>query len=133
MTMLAFCIAVGYTYIELKTKISNTGFFILLLALLRSWVRGKCRNAATALRCGYRFACLAVIPSGRSPWPHKQSTVLEGHTFVRYSIVFPLPLSSAVFTSAFSIFFPLPLSFAVLTSGFEIQHSIFSVAVVVFT
>lgn len=33
MTMLAFCIVVGYAYIEFKTKASNTGFFILLLAL----------------------------------------------------------------------------------------------------
>ncbi len=34
MTTLAFCIAIAYTYIELKTKTSNTGFFILLLALV---------------------------------------------------------------------------------------------------
>jgi cytochrome c-type biogenesis protein CcsB len=34
MTTLAFCIAVAYTYIELRTKASNTGFFILLLALM---------------------------------------------------------------------------------------------------
>jgi ABC-type transport system involved in cytochrome c biogenesis permease subunit len=34
MTMLAACIAVGYSYIELRTKASNTGFFILLLALV---------------------------------------------------------------------------------------------------
>ena len=33
MTMLAFCIVVGYAYIEFKTKTSNTGFFILILAL----------------------------------------------------------------------------------------------------
>ena len=32
MTMLAACIAIGYTYIELKTRATNTGFFILLLA-----------------------------------------------------------------------------------------------------
>lgn len=32
MTMLAACIAVAYTYIELRTKASNTGVFILLLA-----------------------------------------------------------------------------------------------------
>lgn len=34
MTMLAFCIVVGYTYIEIKTRTGNTGFFILLLALV---------------------------------------------------------------------------------------------------
>jgi cytochrome c-type biogenesis protein CcsB len=34
MTTLAFCIAIAYSYIELKTKTSNTGFFILLLALV---------------------------------------------------------------------------------------------------
>jgi ABC-type transport system involved in cytochrome c biogenesis permease subunit len=34
MTMLAACIAIGYTYIELRTRITNTGFFILILALL---------------------------------------------------------------------------------------------------
>ncbi len=34
MTTLAFCIAVAYAYIELKTKASNTGFFILLLAFV---------------------------------------------------------------------------------------------------
>ncbi len=34
MTMLAACIAVGYTYIELRTKTTNTGFFILILAFL---------------------------------------------------------------------------------------------------
>ena len=34
MTMLAFCIVVGYAYIEFKTRTSNTGFFILLLALI---------------------------------------------------------------------------------------------------
>jgi len=34
MTMLAACIAVGYLYIELQTRVSNTGFFILTLALL---------------------------------------------------------------------------------------------------
>jgi ABC-type transport system involved in cytochrome c biogenesis permease subunit len=33
MTMLAFSIAIGYTYIELRTRASTTGFFILLLAL----------------------------------------------------------------------------------------------------
>jgi ABC-type uncharacterized transport system permease subunit len=32
MTILAACIAIGYTYIELRTKSSNTGFFILILA-----------------------------------------------------------------------------------------------------
>jgi len=34
MTLLAASISVGYTYIELRTKASNTGFFILLLALV---------------------------------------------------------------------------------------------------
>lgn len=34
MTMLAASITVGYTYIEFRTKTSNTGFFILLLALV---------------------------------------------------------------------------------------------------
>ncbi len=34
MTMLAFCIVVGYAYIEFKTKTSNTGFFILILPLV---------------------------------------------------------------------------------------------------
>jgi cytochrome c-type biogenesis protein CcsB len=34
MTVLAFCIAVGYAYIEFKTKTSSTGFFILMLALI---------------------------------------------------------------------------------------------------
>jgi cytochrome c-type biogenesis protein CcsB len=34
MTTLAFCIAIAYMYIELKTKATNTGFFILLLALV---------------------------------------------------------------------------------------------------
>jgi ABC-type uncharacterized transport system permease subunit len=34
MTVLAACIAVGYLYIELRTKVSNTGFFILILAVL---------------------------------------------------------------------------------------------------
>ena len=34
MTTLAFCIAVAYAYIELKTKASNTGFFILILAFV---------------------------------------------------------------------------------------------------
>ena len=34
MTMLALSIAIGYAYIELRTKTSNTGFFILLLAFL---------------------------------------------------------------------------------------------------
>jgi len=32
MTLLAVSIAIGYTYIELRTKASTTGFFILLLA-----------------------------------------------------------------------------------------------------
>ncbi len=34
MSMLAVCIALGYAYIEVRTKTSNTGFFILLLPLL---------------------------------------------------------------------------------------------------
>jgi ABC-type transport system involved in cytochrome c biogenesis permease subunit len=34
MTMLAACIAIGYTYIELRTRTTNTGFFILILALV---------------------------------------------------------------------------------------------------
>ena len=34
MTVLAACIAIGYAYIELRTKARNTGFFILLLALV---------------------------------------------------------------------------------------------------
>lgn len=34
MTLLAASIAIGYTYIELRTRASNTGFFILLLALV---------------------------------------------------------------------------------------------------
>lgn len=34
MTMLAFCITLAYSYIEFKTKATNTGFFILLLALV---------------------------------------------------------------------------------------------------
>jgi ABC-type transport system involved in cytochrome c biogenesis permease subunit len=34
MTVLAFSIAVGYAYIEMKTHASNTGFFILILALI---------------------------------------------------------------------------------------------------
>jgi ABC-type transport system involved in cytochrome c biogenesis permease subunit len=34
MTTLAFCIVIAYAYIELKTRASNTGFFILLLALV---------------------------------------------------------------------------------------------------
>jgi ABC-type transport system involved in cytochrome c biogenesis permease subunit len=34
MTMLSACIAIGYTYIELRTRTTNTGFFILILALL---------------------------------------------------------------------------------------------------
>ncbi len=32
MTILAVCIAIGYAYIEIRTKASSTGFFILLLA-----------------------------------------------------------------------------------------------------
>ncbi len=34
MTMLAACIAIAYMYIEVRTKASNTGFFILLLAFV---------------------------------------------------------------------------------------------------
>lgn len=34
MSMLAACIAIGYAYIELRTKASNTGLFILVLAFL---------------------------------------------------------------------------------------------------
>jgi ABC-type transport system involved in cytochrome c biogenesis permease subunit len=34
MTLLAACIAFGYTYIELRTGATNTGFFILLLAFV---------------------------------------------------------------------------------------------------
>lgn len=34
MTMLAACIAIAYTYIELRTRVTNTGFFILVLALV---------------------------------------------------------------------------------------------------
>lgn len=34
MTLLAVSIAIGYAYIELRTRASNTGFFILMLALL---------------------------------------------------------------------------------------------------
>ncbi|MFN0158819.1 MAG: inner membrane protein YpjD [Bacteroidota bacterium] len=34
MTVLAFCIAISYTYIEIRTQASNTGFFILILALV---------------------------------------------------------------------------------------------------
>lgn len=34
MTMLAVCISIAYTYIELRTKASNTGMFILLLAFV---------------------------------------------------------------------------------------------------
>jgi|WetSurMetagenome_2_1015567.scaffolds.fasta_scaffold261025_2 ABC-type transport system involved in cytochrome c biogenesis permease subunit len=34
MSVLAFSISVGYAYIEMKTRASNTGFFILLLALI---------------------------------------------------------------------------------------------------
>ncbi len=34
MTMLAACIALAYTYIEFRTQTRNTGFFILLLALV---------------------------------------------------------------------------------------------------
>ncbi len=34
MTMLAACISIAYGYIEMKTKASNTGFFILLLAFV---------------------------------------------------------------------------------------------------
>jgi ABC-type uncharacterized transport system permease subunit len=32
MTLLALCISIGYTYIETRTKATNTGFFILSLA-----------------------------------------------------------------------------------------------------
>lgn len=34
MTMLAACIAIAYAYIEMRTKASNTGFFILFLAFV---------------------------------------------------------------------------------------------------
>lgn len=34
MTVLAACIAIAYAYIEMRTKASNTGFFILLLAFV---------------------------------------------------------------------------------------------------
>ncbi len=34
MTVLAACISIAYIYIEMKTKASNTGFFILLLAFV---------------------------------------------------------------------------------------------------
>jgi ABC-type transport system involved in cytochrome c biogenesis permease subunit len=34
MTVLAACIAIGYTYIELRTRARNTGFFILMLAFI---------------------------------------------------------------------------------------------------
>jgi len=34
MTMLAACIAISYTYIEIRTKTTSTGFFILLLAFI---------------------------------------------------------------------------------------------------
>ncbi|MBM2841064.1 MAG: Cytochrome biosis protein [Bacteroidetes bacterium] len=34
MTTLAFCIVIAYAYIEWKTKATNTGFFILLLAFI---------------------------------------------------------------------------------------------------
>ncbi len=34
MTLLAASISLGYTYIEIRTKTSNTGFFIILLALI---------------------------------------------------------------------------------------------------
>lgn len=34
MTVLAACIAVGYMYIEMRTRAKNTGFFILLLAFV---------------------------------------------------------------------------------------------------
>lgn len=34
MTILAACIAIAYTYIEMRTQASNTGLFVLLLALV---------------------------------------------------------------------------------------------------
>ncbi len=34
MTLLALCITVAYSYIEFRTKASNTGFFILMLAFI---------------------------------------------------------------------------------------------------
>lgn len=34
MTLLALCIAIGYTYIEARTKTTNTGFFILSVAFV---------------------------------------------------------------------------------------------------
>jgi ABC-type transport system involved in cytochrome c biogenesis permease subunit len=34
MTVLAACVAVGYTYIEMRTRARNTGFFILLIAFI---------------------------------------------------------------------------------------------------
>jgi ABC-type uncharacterized transport system permease subunit len=34
MTVLAACIAIAYTYIEVRTQVTNTGFFILVLALV---------------------------------------------------------------------------------------------------
>ena len=77
MTMLAACISIAYTYIELRTRVSNTGFFILLLAfvfqtasslfirnlteiapLLRSRLLGF--HVSTAL-LGYTAICLSAV------------------------------------------------------------------------
>jgi ABC-type transport system involved in cytochrome c biogenesis permease subunit len=80
MTMLAACIAVGYAYIELRTRTSNTGFFILILALVFQTVSSMFIKDLTSIPEILRSRLLGV----------HVSAALLGYTAISLSAVYGL-------------------------------------------
>jgi ABC-type uncharacterized transport system permease subunit len=80
MTMLAACMAVSYTYIEIRTKTTSTGFFILLLAFLFQVISSLFIRDLTAVDPVLRSGLLGL---------HVSSALL-GYTAVSLSAVYGL-------------------------------------------
>jgi ABC-type transport system involved in cytochrome c biogenesis permease subunit len=80
MTMLAACISIAYTYIELRTRATNTGFFILLLALVFQTVSSLFIKDLTEIAPVLRNRLLGI---------HVTSALL-GYTAISLSAVFGL-------------------------------------------
>lgn len=78
MTLLAACIAVAYTYIELRTKASNTGMFILLLACVFQLVSSLNIKDLTEIAPVLRSRLLGI----------HVATALLGYTAISLSAVY---------------------------------------------
>ncbi|MBI4536219.1 MAG: cytochrome c biogenesis protein CcsA [Ignavibacteriae bacterium] len=78
MTLLAACIALGYGYIELRTKVRSTGFFILLLALVFQTVSSLFIKDLTEIASILRSRLLGI----------HVSTALLGYTGISLSAVY---------------------------------------------